>query len=106
MMKIMISGIFLVLALGLSACGESKTSAQGPSDMEKKLVGDWKASDGRGTQIYVGADNKIIVVNENGNKDQLMVDGKTIKAKSWPVTPSLSDDGKTLDWGNGSTWNR
>ena len=95
-----------VLTLVVAACSDSKTSTHALSDVEKKLIGDWKGSNGRGAQIYLEADGKIIAVNEDGNRDQLKVDGKSISALTWQVKPSLSDDGKSLDWGNGSAWAR
>ena len=61
---------------------------------------------GRGAYNYLEMDNKIIAVNEDGNRDQLKVDGKSISALTWQVKPSLSDDGKSLDWGNGTAWTR
>lgn len=96
------------LTLFIAACGDSNTTAhtRALSDVEKKLIGDWKGSNGRGTQIYLEADNKIMAVNEDGNRDQLKVDGKSISALTWQVKPSLSDDGKSLDWGNGTAWTR
>lgn len=97
-----------VLTLVVTACGDSNSTAppRALSDVEKMLIGDWKGSNGRGTQIYLEADNKIIAVNEDGNRDQLKVDGKSISALTWQVKPSLSDDGKSLDWGNGTAWTR
>ena len=96
----------IVIALFFTACGDNKTTAPALSDVEKKLIGDWHGREGRGTQINLEADNKIIAVNEDGHRDQLKVEGKTISALTWPVTPSLSEDGKTLDWGNGTAWTR
>lgn len=100
--------VLAALTLFVTACGDSNSTVRthALTDVEKKLIGDWKGSNGRGTYIYLEVDNKIIAVNEDGNRDQLKVDGKSISAMTWKVQPRLSDDGKSLDWGNGTAWAR
>lgn len=75
------------------------------TELEKKLIGQWKTNDGEAASIFV-AHNEIIAVNEKGNEVQLKVEGASIDAKGWKLRPSLSDDGKVLNWGNGTAWTR
>jgi len=73
------------------------------SDIESQLIGIWKTNSGRFALITI-SDGEIVAVNEEGNKDQLKVEGSSIRAKNWNVQPSLSDDGMALSWGNGTEW--
>lgn len=76
------------------------------SEVEQKLIGEWKGNNGRRTYIILGADNVITAVNEDGARDQLKIEGKLIIPTLWNVQPNLSDDGKLLNWGNGTVWTR
>ena len=82
------------------------THTRALSEVEQKLIGEWKGNNGRRTYIILGADNVITAVNENGVRDQLKIEGKSIIPTRWNVQPNLSDDGKLLNWGNGTVWTR
>lgn len=76
------------------------------SELGEKLIGEWKGNNGRRTYIILGADNVITAVNEDGARDQLKIEGKSIIPTQRNVQPALSDDGKLLNWGNGTVWTR
>jgi hypothetical protein len=76
------------------------------SEWGEKLIGEWKGNNGRRAYIYYGPDNVVIAVNEDGQCDQLKIDGKLNIPMHWNVQPNLSDDGKLLNWGNGTVWTR
>ena len=76
------------------------------SELGEKLIGEWKGNNGGRAYIYYGHDNVVIAVNEDGARDQLKIEGKSIIPMHWNVQPNLSDDGKLLNWGNGTVWTR